>query len=878
MSMTFTIDGKKIKAKSGMTILEAAKRENIYIPTLCDHQMLRPAGSCRLCIVEIEGMRGYPTSCTTPIEDGMVVQTETPKLRAIRKSILELTLSEHPYTCLVCSKRDGCDDYMGTIRKVGVTTGCQYCPKNGSCELQHLVDTLGVKEIAFPITYRSIPVEGEDPFFDRDYNLCILCGRCVRMCDEVRRNGTLTFGFRGEKTVVGTAFGKSHLDTGCEFCGACVDVCPTGALYDKRSKWEGCPEKTKSSLCPYCGVGCSLCFHLSKGEIVSTTPSLNGTLNQGQICVRGRFGVVDVVHHSKRLTKPMMKKDGRWVETTWDEALDVVAEQFAKVRGDRFAMIATPQCTVEDAYVFQKFVRTTMKGSNIALSSDFSTRDIVESLQWLRSTGITCKSMDNIDSVGTIILWGADISKSHPIVSLKLKQAQKRGAQLIVVDSRRTKLTDMSDLHIQLKPGTDRALITGLLKLFFDELGTGKISPPGIGGMETVKKAVKRIDLSAVETGTGVSRGKMEALADQLSMKGTVLFIIGPGFILQDSFQEDLKPLTNLAMLVDDGMILPVLGESNFMGCIEMGCQQNLLPGNISIKDEGSRRNYEKKWGVSLKASQGYELPEIVKKMDEGKIDCLYLTGELPKLDCLKKLKFIVVQSLFAPEWMEWANVVLPVAHLNETEGTMMNFEGRIQRLSQISRPLADSRPDWWICSQIAQKLNGHGFDFKKSKDVFDELSSLIPGYDDLTPGKLGKKGQIPWHRRGGNEKERQLFKFNTRINDTESVKGFPFTFLIGWNLSNYRNGIFVEMIPGMEKVIPDNHVEMHPQDAEKRNIVDGDKIRMRTSEGDMLEGRVVLSANVPRRVVYMPISRVNSALDFYGRNQHFIKIEKGTL
>ena len=331
-------------------------------------------------------------------------------------------------------------------------------------------------------------------------------------------------------------------------------------------------------------------------------------------------------------------------------------------------------------------------------------------------------------------------------------------------------------------------------------------------------------------------------------------------------------------MLVDDGMILPVLGESNFMGCIEMGCQQNLLPGNISIKDEGSRRNYEKKWGVSLKASQGYELPEIVKKMDEGKIDCLYLTGELPKLDCLKKLKFIVVQSLFAPEWMEWANVVLPVAHLNETEGTMMNFEGRIQRLSQISRPLADSRPDWWICSQIAQKLNGHGFDFKKSKDVFDELSSLIPGYDDLTPGKLGKKGQIPWHRRGGNEKERQLFKFNTRINDTESVKGFPFTFLIGWNLSNYRNGIFVEMIPGMEKVIPDNHVEMHPQDAEKRNIVDGDKIRMRTSEGDMLEGRVVLSANVPRRVVYMPISRVNSALDFYGRNQHFIKIEKGTL
>jgi len=310
--ISLVVNGIRITAPYGATVLDSARANNIYIPSLCHHPQLQPAGACRLCIVEIEGMRGLPTACTTPAAEGMSVQTETPAVRDLRRDILSLILSEHPYTCLVCGRHARCAEWQTTIRKAAVTTGCENCPKNGQCELQELVEKIDLQDIPYPIHYRGRPVEKSDPFFDRDYNLCILCGRCVRVCQDVRHTGTLAFVQRGSQTLVGTAFGQSHLDSNCEFCGACVDICPTGALYDKRTKWEGVPDSTATTICPYCSVGCQLEVWIKNGKIMGVRSSAESLVNQGQACTRGRFGLVELVHAEDRLATPLIRREDGW--------------------------------------------------------------------------------------------------------------------------------------------------------------------------------------------------------------------------------------------------------------------------------------------------------------------------------------------------------------------------------------------------------------------------------------------------------------------------------------------------------------------------------------------------------------------------------------
>lgn len=874
MKVSLTIDGKEIRSRTGMTVLEVAQKEGIYIPTLCYHPMLEPSGSCRLCVVEIEGMKGYPTACTTHVVDSMVVRTETPQLRSLRKSILELTLSEHPYTCLVCDRREKCDDFQGTIRKVGVITGCQYCPKNGSCELQQLVEYLGIDEISFPITYRALPVEEDDPFFDRDYNLCILCGRCVRMCNDVRYNGTLTFGFRGEKTVVGTALAKSHLEAGCEFCGACVDVCPTGALYDKRSKWEGCSDRSVRSVCPYCSVGCSLCFHLKGDDLISTTPYQDTTLNKGQVCVRGRFGIVDMVHHPKRLQKPMVKRQGTWVETTWDDALGLVAEKFSKSKGDRFALIASPQSTNEDVYVLQKFSRVVMESNNIATSSDFVQDGFVKTLLEFKEHGIDFSSIEEIEKARVIVVWGADLSISHPVVALKVKQAHKNGAGLVVVDPRKTKLAQLSNLHVQVHPRTDRLLIAGLLKLIAENGDIEQALMSDTEGWEKIRKTLEGVSLPSVEKVTGIPASQIEILAEILVQNKPVLFLYGSGVVLQESAGENILALADLAVSIGESKILPVVGECNLMGCLEMGCHHQLLPGLFSVEDEEKRKKYEMNWGVPLNPGSERDLTEIIQGIQNGNIQSLYIAGELPKLESLKNTDFLVVQSVFEPEWIDWADVVLPVAHLSEVDGTMINFEGRMQKISRVIKPDGETKQDWWICSQIARKMGQAGFSFRKSSEVFEEIVSVVPGYRGLEFKKLGKRGILSWQMRDDSQKNgSRLFEFTIDGEKKTTHDGYPFTLMFDRNTPVYRNGSLLENVPGMDRVLSEGIVEIHPEDAKKLDIIDGDWVQIQSKNGFLFESRADVTDRILQGIVYIWMDRKEDCRSVkYG---DVIKIEK---
>jgi len=295
----------------------------------------------------------------------MVVQTNTPQLQELRQGFLELILAKHPHTCLICDHAQDCEPHRASWRKATVITGCEFCPKNNRCELQEVVNYIGLKEIRVPYKYRGIPVEKREPFFERDYNLCILCGRCVRVCQEVRGAAAIAFTYRGSQALVGTAFGRSLQEAGCQFCGACVDVCPTAALLERTRKWEGLAEREVLTICPYCGVGCQLELQLKEDRIIEVLPNQENTVNQGQLCVKGRFGITEFIHHPERLTAPLVKRDGEFVETTWDEALDIVAGKLAGYSKDEVAVISSAKCTNEDNYVAQKLGRAVLGTNNI---------------------------------------------------------------------------------------------------------------------------------------------------------------------------------------------------------------------------------------------------------------------------------------------------------------------------------------------------------------------------------------------------------------------------------------------------------------------------------------------------------------------------------
>ena len=365
-AFTITIDNRHVDVKQGLTILEAARRHNIYIPSLCALDGLPSYGACRMCIVEVDGLRGFPTACTTPVEEGMVVRTESAEIKTLRQEILRLVLSEHPASCLFCGEQEECKQFQGTIRKAGMTTGCRYCPNDDQCELQQITEKVGLTDISYPVRYRNFPVEKDDPFYDRDYNLCVLCGRCVRICNTVRMNGTLSFKQRGKLTTIGPAFDRSHIEGGCEFCGACLSVCPTGTLSAKTSKWYGKPEGETGTTCPYCSIGCRLMVQVLRDRVIDVLPDYASPLDNGLLCVKGRFGVPELVNSAQRFTEPRMLTPMGYEFVSWERAMDAAREKLSDTPPDAFLMLLSPQLSNEDLFVAQQFARRVMGAENMA--------------------------------------------------------------------------------------------------------------------------------------------------------------------------------------------------------------------------------------------------------------------------------------------------------------------------------------------------------------------------------------------------------------------------------------------------------------------------------------------------------------------------------
>ncbi len=460
MSVLIHIDGHPLNVEKGITLLQAARQNEIYIPTLCDYPGLPSHGSCRICIVEIEGRQNTPTSCTTPVEDGMVIFTHSAKVQSLRLELLQMLLAEHPSGCLFCPEKDRCDECMITLRKAGVTTGCGSCPKDSQCELQAMAERYGVEKPGYPIRYRMVPVEKNDPFFDRDYNLCILCGRCIRVCEDLHFANTLTFTRRGTDALVGTAFHRTHLESSCTFCGSCVEVCPTGALSEKTRKWDGKPERETTSTCPLCSIGCQIDLQVKKDRVIGSLPYHSAGTNA--LCVKGRFGITELVNHPTRLRQPQKRAGETWLGVGWEEAARIAAEKLTACPPERFEMQVSADCTTEDLYVAARFAREVMKTSRIRTTAQAHYGDGIDSVSRLlkQSSPLACML-----EAPAVLCLGLEDQYAQSVVEVQLHQAQKRGAKIIACSTRKQRWNSYADEWLQVEPGKEPSLVQALVEL-----------------------------------------------------------------------------------------------------------------------------------------------------------------------------------------------------------------------------------------------------------------------------------------------------------------------------------------------------------------------------------------------------------------------------
>lgn len=460
MSLQINIDGRSLRAEAGTTVLQAARENGIEIPTLCNYPGLTSHGSCRLCIVEVEGRSNMPTACTTLIEDGMTVRTNTPELHTMRVELFKLLLSEHPASCLFCEERSHCDECMVTLRKTGVTTGCRSCPDDGSCELQVLADHFHLAEGGYPVRYRMLPVERRGPFFDRDYNLCILCERCVRVCAETHFSSVVALTKRGTHTVVGTSFGRSMLEAGCHFCGACVEVCPTGTLSEKTRKWSGVPEREVSTTCPLCSIGCQMRLLVKNDMVIGSLP--DHAHDTDVLCVKGRFGITELVNHAARLQRPIITDHEGSIPVTWEKAIELAAQKISSCDPQTYALILSADCSNETLYLARKFVRQVVRSRSIYLSSAAAYGRALPVIERLYAASSPLSALSTAD---TILCLGFNGKYAQSVVETELHYAKQRGAKLITLDTANYGLRRFSDEWLQPAAGDEADLMEMLVEI-----------------------------------------------------------------------------------------------------------------------------------------------------------------------------------------------------------------------------------------------------------------------------------------------------------------------------------------------------------------------------------------------------------------------------
>jgi formate dehydrogenase alpha subunit len=705
--MKLTIDGLEVACRDGSTILEAARGAGIAIPSLCDHPGLEPFAGCRICLVEVEGRRDFAPACATAAAEGQIVRTRTPEIVALRKGILEFILAQHPYACLVCPEKTTCDDLKSTIRKTGEVTGCVLCPQNGRCQLQKVAADVGLEKVDLPAAYRNIEVHREDPFFDRDYNLCILCGRCIRVCEEVRGAAVLSFIHRGGRTEVGTAFERPLLDSGCRFCGACVDVCPTGALVERAFRPQAAATRAARIVCPFCAQGCILALDIREDRILDAKP-IDVPPNQGQACVKGRFLVRGAVAGPGRILEPHVRKDGRLEPATFEEALDRAAAGLRAAADGRRALVFPSQVPLEDALSFLEFGRDVLAGPAAASPAPVlgAALDAFAEKHGLTIPG--AGEFSGIAEARTILAWTIDLPQDHPIAWLNVVRAVRRGAGFIAAGQTPAGPIGRQAVSLDLAPGTP-AVVAGLASALL------KLRPAPVASLEGIEEF-----RGSLPAGGAAARARRpyEEAARLLAGDGPAVILFDAGAVEGASGAEDLDWLWNLA-LIAGARLVPLSRHANERGL------QALARALRS----------------SAVAATG--LGEVWAGLEARAFEAIFLAGPLPDLGGLKP-SFLVCQDTHWSPNAEQADVVLPAAAFAESGGTWVNAEGRVLASEPALPGQGASRPDRDLLAALAGRMGQAGFSGHRDEAVLRRLFG--PGPDHVGPdaGPAGPLRLVP--------------------------------------------------------------------------------------------------------------------------------------
>lgn len=836
--ITLIIDGLEIQTKNNSTILETALANGIFIPHLCYNPKIKPWGACRLCMVENEEGR-LVTACESYVSDGMVISTETKRVKAIRKIAVQLLIANHDMDCLTCAK-------------------------NGDCKLQDAAAYIGIDKEDLQVFRQSImDVSNDDsnPFFKRDLKKCILCGICVRICRDVIGANAIDFSFRGYETQISTFANKPILESNCVSCGECVVACPVGALIPKKSIK---PSREVRTICSYCGVGCGIYLGIRGNEIVNVRGDPSNPANQGNLCVKGRFGH-GFVNHPKRLKSPMIKKNGEFQEVDWKEALNFVSEKLLDYRKQSsvFAAMASAKSTNEENYILQKFTRTVMNTNNIDHCARLCHAASVTGLSKTIGSGAMTNSINEIPDTDCVFAIGTNTTSTHPIIGMKIQRALVNGASLIVANPMEIELCKNADSFLQHKPGTDVALLMGMIRVIFDdELLDIDFIKDRCDNFIEFKKSLEKYNLDWVEIITGVSKSKIIEAAHIYAKAGSASILYSMGITQHVNGTDNVMALSNLALITGNigktsSGINPLRGQNNVQGACDMGCLPDVYPGYQTMDNPEVFEKFKNIWNHNLNRSPGMMLHEIIDAAYKGDIKSLYIMGENPVLSepdskhvkkSLEKLEFLVVQDIFMTETALLADVILPACSFAEKDGTFTNTERRVQLLKRAVKPLGDSKPDWWIICQLAKKMGATGFNFNNTNEIMEEIAKLTPIYSGISHLRLEDNG-LQWPCNDNNDMGTQFLHLNNFNTINGKGKLIPLVYKLPSELPNneyplimttrrslyqYHTGTMSGSVDGLNILYGLDMVEINPIDATNLGISSGNTVNVTSPRGSI--------------------------------------------
>jgi len=859
-----TIDGREVTVPEGTTILEAAKSVGIDIPHLCYDSRLEPAGTCRLCVVQIEGRPGLTISCNTLAAEGIKVCTENDEIAAIRKTVLELILSEH-------------------------RVACTSCDKDGACSLQDYAYRYQADEGRFGLPERrpvkpNYATNSEAILYDPDK--CILCGLCVRYCEEVQKAEALTFAGRLGQIEVSTAFGIDLHKSSCVLCGGCVEICPAGSMLDRVAIGKGREKdltRTRTT-CAYCGVGCQIDLNVNPktNEIVRVTSEVGCIPNNGNLCVKGRFAM-DFVASKKRLASPLIKRNGRFEKATWPEAINFIAERLTKIKTqngpDSIAGLSSAKCTNEDNYIFQKFIRAAIGTNNVDHCARLCHASTVAGLARAFGSGAMTNSIDELKNAGCIFVIGSNTSEAHPVIALNIKEAVvKNDTKLIVADPRQIDLVRYAELHLPQKPGTDVALINAMMNVIISEkLHDSDFINDRTEGFSEFANAVKDFTPEMAEEITTVPAEKIRQAARIYAGASTASIVYSMGITQHTTGTDNVLSLANLSMLTgnvgkESTGVNPLRGQNNVQGACDLGALPNVYPGYQSVEDSKIQAKFEKAWSKKLSPKKGLTVVEFFHAVETGDIKAIYIMGENPALSdpnlnrtrkALETVDFLLVQDIFLSETAQYADVVLPSVCFAEKDGTFTNTERRVQRVRAAVTPPGQSRSDWETICDVSTRL-GYPMSYDSAGQIMDEIASVTPIYGGISFDRIDLVG-LQWpcpdkEHPGTKYLHKGRFTRGKGKFHTVSFKApaespnakFPFVLSTGRQLYQFHTGTMTRKSAAINQVSPTGYVEIHIKDAGKLGIADGDSVEVVTRRGKV-STLAKVTKNIEKGWLFMP-------------------------